>query len=123
MDRVDLWVEVARLTAAELSGTRTGESNEPVRERVVTADAFRIDRGQSVPNAELPAAQVRARCALDEDATELAHRAVEQFTLSGRGYDRLLRVARTIADLAGDENVLANHLAEALGFRRAVDIA
>ena len=82
------------------------------------AEDFRAARGQEVPNADLPGAEVRGRCDLDQPAKDLAYRAVEQFTLSGRGYDRLLRVARTIADLAGEERVAASHIAEALGFRR-----
>jgi magnesium chelatase family protein len=91
-----------------------------VRQRVAVAESFREARQQAVANAELPAAEVRPRARMTSAAEDLARRAVDELALSGRGYDRLLRVSRTIADLAGSQNVDEVHLSEALGLRRPV---
>ena len=119
IDRIDIWVEVRRLSAEDLAGDAESEGSEAVRTRVAAATAFRRTRGQREPNAELGAERVRAQARLGAPAARLARRAVDAFSLSGRGYDRLLRVSRTIADLAGDERVGEDAVAEALGLRRA----
>ncbi|MGD9696931.1 MAG: YifB family Mg chelatase-like AAA ATPase [Thermoleophilia bacterium] len=118
-DRIDLHVEVPRLDREDLLGAAAPEGTAAVRARVERARERARARGQERPNAELGPAEVRGAADLDADATRLLERAVDRLALSARGHDRLLRVARTIADLAGEERVGADHLAEALGYRAA----
>jgi magnesium chelatase family protein len=118
IDRIDIWVEVGRLSPQELSGAASGEPSESVRQRVEKGESFRASRGQDVANAEVPASEVRERSRLSTRATALARRAVDELALSGRGYDRLLKVSRTTADLSEAESVGEEHLSEALGLRR-----
>ena len=116
-DRIDLHVEVPRLDREELMGRSAAESSGAVRERVAAARARAQGRGQSRPNAELGPAEARAAAALQPAAATLLGRAVDRLGLSARGHDRLLRVARTVADLDGSESVGSDHLAEAIGYR------
>jgi magnesium chelatase family protein len=116
-DRIDLHVEVPRLDRHELLGGGGAEASAAVRERVVAARARAAARGQARPNAELGPAEARRVAALDAPARALLGRALDRLGLSARGHDRLLRVARTIADLDGRERVGSEHLAEALGYR------
>ncbi|MGB7218475.1 MAG: YifB family Mg chelatase-like AAA ATPase [Vicinamibacterales bacterium] len=119
-DRLDLTVEVPALPAEVLAETTRGESSAAVCVRVVAArerqrarygaDGFRT-------NAELPPALMAKYCALDGRGQKLLTAAVMRLSLSARAYDRVRKVARTIADLAGDESTSADHLAEALQFR------
>ncbi len=116
-DRIDLHVEVPRLDREELMGRSRAESSETVRARVAAARARAADRGQARPNSELGPAEARRAAELDPAARTLLGRAVDRLALSARAHDRLLRVARTIADLEGGGEVRADHLAEALGYR------
>lgn len=119
LDRLDLFVDVPRLTREELRGGQAGESAEPsgkIRERVCAARE-RQHRRQGSSNAALAGRALRESCALDADADLLFSRAIDRMGLSGRGHDRVLRVARTVADLSGDEGISAGHLAEALNYR------
>ena len=119
-DRIDLHIQVPRLPRGDLMGEAQGEASIAVRERVVAARAFAAARGQRGTNAALGPGELRAAVALSADAQALLGRAVDRLGLTARGHDRLLRVARTIADLAGSERVSVDQLAEALGYRDTV---
>lgn len=104
LDRIDLQIEVARLSPQELASAHEAESTDTVRQRVVAARALQTRRFAEASglrcNADMGPEALRQYCALDEDARTLMQQAVQQFQLSARAYDRLLRVARTIGDLA-----------------------
>jgi len=115
LDRLDLQIEVPALTSGELLASSTGESTASVRERVLVARKRQRDRGGL--NALLSNAALREPCALDAPGRRLIADAVDRGGMSARGVHRALRVARTIADLAGEECVTAMRLAEALQYR------
>lgn len=118
MDRIDLHLTVPRLESGDIVGqVQGGEESVVVRSRVIAARARAAARGQTVANGLLPAAAARAVCVLEGPEEALLRRAVDRYALSARAYDRLLRVARTIADLEGVERVETRHLTEALGYR------
>ncbi|HET7271526.1 MAG TPA: YifB family Mg chelatase-like AAA ATPase [Rubrobacter sp.] len=118
LDRMDIFVDVPRLTRQELREEQPAESSNIVRERVGTARGIQISR-QGSPNSALSGRLLREVCALRGEAETLFSRAVDRMGLSGRGHDRVLRVARTVADLSGEEEIAAEHLAEALNYRRS----
>jgi magnesium chelatase family protein len=115
LDRLDLQIEVPALTSEELLATSPGETSERVRARVLTARDRRRERGSL--NAMLSNAALRQHCALDAAGTRLIADAMDRGGMSARAVHRALRVARTIADLAGEERVTALRLAEALQYR------
>jgi magnesium chelatase family protein len=115
-DRIDLTVPVAAMPAKDLSDAAGGESSVTIRERVVAARACQLARDAAL-NATLHGRRLRAVTQLDADARRMLDRALEKLALSARGHDRILRVARTIADLAGADRIEAEHLGEALQFR------
>ena len=115
-DRIDLTVSVGAMPARELSEAAGGEASAPIRERVVAARARQAVRGGSL-NARLHGRRLRADTALDQDARLVLDAALTKLSLTARGHDRVLRVARTIADLDGADRVGGVHLAEALQFR------
>jgi len=121
MDRIDLQVAVNRLKPEEMTAETLGESSEQVRDRVKTARERAFHRfrefGAIQCNAEMEREQLRAFCSLDEASRGLLERAIRQLGLSSRAMDRVLKVARTIADLAGEENVSTPHVAEAIQYR------
>lgn len=119
LDRIDLFVDVPRLTREELRGGAASEPAEPsesIRERVA-ASRERQHRRQGVSNAALAGRRLREVCALRGEAEALFARAIDRMGLSGRGHDRVLRVARTVADLSEEEDISATHLAESLNYR------
>jgi len=118
LDRIDLFVDVPRLTREELRGDEMAEPSEEVRTRVAAARERQTER-QGVPNSALAGRRLREACVLGVDADALLSRAIDRMGLSGRAHDRVLRVARTVADLAGEARIAAEHLAEALNYRRA----
>lgn len=120
LDRIDLQVDVPALSFQELSQRKPGESSARIRERVARAREVQRQRFQGsgvACNAQMGQNELRACCALDEAATDMMNRAYQRLGLTARSYDRILRVARTIADLAGEEQLAPIHLAEAIGYR------
>ncbi|MFO1508056.1 MAG: YifB family Mg chelatase-like AAA ATPase [Lysobacterales bacterium] len=117
LDRIDLVVEVPRVPHEELRAGRDAESSAAVRSRVIAARARQIHRSGRT-NAALDARAVQRACALGDGEQALLQRAVERLGLSARAYHRVLRVARTIADLDGCDAIGAAHLSEAVQFRR-----
>jgi magnesium chelatase family protein len=117
LDRIDLLLELQPVAPDALVTAPPGERSEEVRVRVVAARERQLARGQEVPNGRLPAADLDAIVRLSEPARETLLAGARRFGLSGRATARVIRVARTLADLAGDAEVDAEHLQEALGFR------
>jgi len=123
LDRIDLRLSVPRLTKHELLGASEGEPSAAVRARVVAARDRQLERYDAIGltcNAHLPGPMVRREAALTGAAERFLGAAVESAALSGRGFDRVLRVARTIADLAGSNRVDVDHVGEALSYREAL---
>jgi magnesium chelatase family protein len=119
IDRIDLQVEVPAVKPDELMGARDGVTSAAVAARVQAARERALAR-QGCANAELSAAAIESHCALDDTSRNLLHRAAERLGWSGRGLHRVLKVARTIADLAGSERIRSIHIAEAMQWRRAL---
>jgi magnesium chelatase family protein len=116
LDRIDLYVQAERLTADELTGAADAEPTAPVRARVLAARALQRSR-QGAENGRLASADVAARCQILPAARRTLMTAVDRLGLSARGFHRALRVARTIADLAGSDRVEDEHVREALSLR------
>lgn len=118
LDRIDLHVEVPRLPPRELrTDAAPGEASAQVRERVARARALQLQRAGR-PNARLDQARTDRDCRLAPSDQQLLERAIERLQLSARSLHRILRVARTIADLAGSASIATAHLSEAIGYRR-----
>ncbi len=120
LDRIDLQVEVRALTSDEITGTEAAESSASIRDRVEAARAIqreRFRRAKIQCNAEMSSRLMRRFCELDPPSKSLLVSAIERLTLSARAHDRILKVARTVADLAGEERIEAAHLAEAVQYR------
>ncbi len=120
LDRIDLTIEVPVVPYEDLSGAAQGEPSAAVRARVEQARARQIAR-QGIPNARLEAGRVEALCAPDAAGAALLAQAMSRLNLSARAYHRVLRVARTLADLAAVAQPGAAHLAEAIQYRRGLD--
>ncbi|HSL01825.1 MAG TPA: YifB family Mg chelatase-like AAA ATPase [Rubrobacteraceae bacterium] len=118
LDRIDLFVDVPRLTREELRAGGPSEPSERIRERVGRARERQTAR-QGAPNSTLAGRRLREACALRGECEALFSRAIDRMGLSGRGHDRVLRVARTVADIAGEKRIAVEHLAEALNYRRS----
>jgi magnesium chelatase family protein len=120
LDRIDIHVEVPRVNYEKLSTERTGEPSAVIRERVVAARQRQHDRFRGtrlLTNADMGPGEIRQHCQLDAAGQSLMKAAMRQLQLSARGYHRVLKLARTIADLAGSQMIAPAHLAEALQYR------
>jgi magnesium chelatase family protein len=121
LDRIDLHVEVTPVNFNELSSERVAEKSESIRERVIKARDIQIERFGNQPdlhaNAQMSTKMVREVCKISDAGQNLLKKAMEKLGLSARAYDRILKVARTIADLAGSPDIQIEHLAEAIQFR------
>lgn len=121
LDRIDMHIEVTPVNPDELQSAAEGERSAVIRERVMRAREVQRRRFEGVEgvhtNARMNSAMVRTYCVLDAQSDQLLRRAMERLALSARAYDRILKVARTIADLAGREQITAADIAEAIGYR------
>jgi magnesium chelatase family protein len=128
LDRIDIHIEVPRVDYEKLSSQRIGESSEAIRARVQAARNIqhaRFANSQSatsqstdiVCNADMCVGEIRQFCGLQAEGQSLMRSAVTQLNLSARAYHRILKLSRTIADLAGSEEIQSPHLAEALQYR------
>jgi magnesium chelatase family protein len=120
LDRIDIHVEAPALGIDELRNERPGETSATIRTRVATARAAQQGRfnGSAIAsNARMSQSAIKAHCAIDTKLGDMLQHAMEQLALSARAYDRILKVARTIADLAGAEKIAAPHLLEAIQYR------
>jgi magnesium chelatase family protein len=121
LDRIDLHVEVPAVNFRDITSERTGESSECIRERVIAARVRQHERfagrKQLTCNARMGSRELKAHCALGEAALELLKFAMADMRLSVRAYDRILKVSRTIADLAGSKDITGDHVSEAIQLR------
>ena len=121
LDRIDIHIEVTPVPFEKLSEERRGEPSIVIRERVTKARKIQSERFLMFENihynAQMGVKQIREFCKLDEASLQLLKTAMERLNLSARAYDRILKVARTIADLEGLENITGNHISEAIQYR------
>jgi magnesium chelatase family protein len=121
LDRIDLHVEVTPVPFSELSSVKTQENSASIRDRVIKAREIQAERYKNNPgiysNAQISSKMLKEICVIDKVGQNLLKAAMEKLNLSARAYDRILKVARTIADLDGDENIKPEHLAEAIQYR------
>ncbi len=121
LDRIDLHVEVPQVKFREISGDKTGETSAEIRARVIAARQRQQKRFAHKPkiscNARLGPKELKEFCALDDATKEMLKMAMTELNFSARAYDRIVKVARTIADLAGAENISSEHVSEAIQYR------
>jgi magnesium chelatase family protein len=123
LDRIDIHIEVPRVDYEKLSGDHLGESSECIRARVQAARDIQNKRFSSnglsdiICNADMRVGEIRQFCRLQDEGQSLMRAAMSQLNLSARAYHRILKLARTIADLARCEEIQSVHLAEALQYR------
>ena len=120
LDRIDIHIHVPKLEYNDITGQTAAESSEKIRNRVEAARQIQRARFSGSPfyaNAQMRHKEVRLYCKLSTDAQSLLENAFQKMNLSARGYDRILKVARTIADLSGMLAIEAPHIAEAIQFR------
>ncbi len=120
MDRIDLHVEVPSLEYRDLEGAQEGESSASIRKRVERARALQRERFKEAGidcNASMSHRHIQEFCPLDRETRNLLRRAFDSLALSMRAHDRIIKVARTIADLSGEKNISAEHIAEAIQYR------
>ncbi len=120
LDRIDIHIEVASLKYKELSSETTSESSCQIRKRINKARAIqqkRFKKDKIFSNSQMANQQIKKFCQINEPAKDLLKMAIEELNLSARAYDKILKVSRTIADLAEGEGILAEHISEAIQYR------
>jgi len=120
MDRIDIHIEVPAVKYKELADTKEAESSAAIRERVENARQIqraRFRQDKICSNASMNTRQVKRYCVLEDEAKELLRMAMGELGLSARAYDKILKVSRTIADLAGAEIIAPEHISEAVQYR------
>jgi magnesium chelatase family protein len=121
MDRIDIHIEVPSVKFKDLSGQPTGEQSKFIRGRVNKARKVQLQRFKDekhiFANAHMESKEIRKYCVIDDESKELLRMAITKLGLSARAYDRILKVSRTIADLEGQENILPQHISEAIQYR------
>jgi magnesium chelatase family protein len=120
LDRIDLHVDVPLVEYRELSAASGGESSETIRSRVTTARELqkrRFTSGKVKTNSAMGARQVKEHCKLDDQANAYMEHAMHQMNFSARAHDRILKVARTLADLGGSESIRPDDVLEAIQYR------
>ena len=121
LDRIDLHIEVPAVKFREMAAALPGETSAQIRERVIAARSLQHARFAAKPkitcNARMGSRELKAHCAMDDATASLLKHAMTEYNLSARAYDRILKVARTIADLAGVENINPDHISEAIQYR------
>ncbi len=120
LDRIDIHVEVQKVEFEQLAEKRKGEKSEDIRKRVLKAREIQNERYKDLSisyNAQIGSRELEQFCELDDASFNLIKMAMEKLNLSARAYDRILKVARTIADLEESENILSHHISEAIQYR------
>jgi magnesium chelatase family protein len=121
LDRIDIHVEVPAVHYKELSSNSPAESSASIRERIMDARRIQQERFdgylQVTCNARMTSRFLKAHCQLDEESRELLRNAMSELNLSARAHDRILKVARTIADLENAINIASHHISEAIQYR------
>ena len=120
LDRIDIHVEVPAVQYADIAGTQPGETSEAIRGRVQTARAIqgeRYGKNKVTCNSRMMTRHLKSHCQLDEAGQALIKMAMTELNFSARAYDRILKVARTIADLDASESIHSNHISEAIQYR------
>jgi magnesium chelatase family protein len=120
MDRIDIHVEVPRVDYDKLTNDRLGEPSAAIRKRVERAREVQRQRFEGTPlvsNTDMGPGEVRRICQLNDAGRSLVRAAMQQLQMSARAFHRILKLARTIADLSGSENIETAHLAEAIQYR------
>lgn len=121
LDRIDMHIEVVPVELEKITGTQEAESSAAIRERVVKARNTQTERFRAWPdihsNAQMNSTLLKQFCPLDDKCTALLKIAMQKFGLSARAYDRIIKLSRTIADLAGSETILPQYIAEAIQYR------
>jgi len=124
MDRIDLYVEVPRVKFEKLTGMDYAEDSQAIKARVSRARKTQQERFKNHPyttNSEMSSENVKSLCPLGQEAADILKKAVDNMHLSARAYFRILKIARTIADLSGAERIITAHIAEALQYRPKVE--
>ena len=117
LDRIDLHIDVPAVPFDVLTHAPSGEPSAQIRARVLKAQGWRRQRGQKHTNAQLSSKELKTYCELTPEALRLLKVAMQELDLSARSYTKILKISRTIADLAASDQILPDHIAEAIQYR------